>query len=158
MEFKSAYQKMITSVSGGWGAMAGALGMTITALENKVYEKKGETVSVHLARQIEDISGTTLFAEAAAKAAGGTFIKLPSPDQIDGDLLMTKGAELSAEVGELFREFAEFTRDGEIDAKERARMELTGQAIHRKAEEFLAVMFSVYCPHTGAIKLPTRGE
>lgn len=126
--------------------MAGALGLdTTAALENYVYEKKGQTISVHMAMQMQDFSNTTLFAEAIARLSGGTFVKLPSVEHIDNDLLMTKGAELNAEIGELFREFSEFTKDGEIDVRERERMEITAQAIHRKVEEFQAVMFRIYC-------------
>lgn len=126
--------------------MAGALGLdSVAALENYVYEKKGQCVSVHMALQMQDFSGTTLFAETIAKLSGGTFVKLPCVEHIDNDLLMCKGAELNAEIGELFREFSEFTKDGEIDGRERERMEITAHAIHRKVEEFQAVMFRIYC-------------
>lgn len=145
MELKDAYKKMCTSMQGGWGAMAGALGMTISALENHVYEKKGQSMSVHMARQMQDFSETTLFAEAVAADAGGTFVKLPCVEHIDNDLLMAKFNELHAELGLLHATFNKSIGDNEIDANERADLTLHGGQVHRKVAELLALSFKIYC-------------
>lgn len=136
---------MIAAMQGGWGAMAGALGTTVAALENHVYEKKGQSMSVHLAEQMQDISQTTYFAEATAKNAGGTFVKLPDVDYVDNEALLAKFNELHAEIGRLSAEFAEDTKDGEIDDRERARLEAIGSEIHKTMEELLALTFRIYC-------------
>ena len=145
MELKEAYKKMCTSMSGGWSAMAGALGMNVDALENHVYEKRGQSMSVHLARQLQDLSGTTLFAQAVAKDAGGTFVKLPEVDGADNDDLLAKFNALHARIGKLSEHFAIATADGEIDRRERADLSSIGDEIHRATQELLALTFRIYC-------------
>lgn len=145
MDHKSTYQKMIAAMQGGWGAMAGALGTTVAALENHVYEKKGQSMSVHLAEQMQDISQTTYFAEATAKNAGGTFVKLPDVDHIDNESLLAKFNELHAKLGLLSARFAEYTKDGEVDPRERADLKAIGEQIHKTMEELLAITFRIYC-------------
>lgn len=147
---KNAYQKMCTSMQGGWGAMAGALGMTVTALENHVYEKQKQNMSVHLARQLQDLSGTTLFAEAVAKDAGGVFFKLPSLDHIGNDDLLAKFNELYAEIGMLSRQYNEFTEDNKLDPNERRQMTVTKDAIHRKTQELYALIFRLFSQDSGS--------
>lgn len=144
MELKTAYQKMITSMQGGWGAMAGALGLTVAALENHVYEKKGQEMSVRMARQLQDLSDTDHFVEALAKDRGGVFVKLPTVGDVENEDLLLKFNELHAELGNLSREFAADTKDGEIDAKEAARLEAIAQRIHQIMEELLALTMKIY--------------
>jgi hypothetical protein len=55
---------MIATYPGGWAAMAAALGMTKDALENCVYERKGQQINVHTAMQLQAFSQTEFFAEA----------------------------------------------------------------------------------------------
>jgi len=145
VSLRKAYQGMTKVL--GLPDTSALMEMTETALDNRIYERKGQEFTVRQALRMQAVSNTTLFAEQIAKESGGVFVKLPSVEHIDNDLLLTKFAELSAEVGELSREFADFTKDGEIDPKERAKMEITGQAIHRKTEEMMAVMFRIYCRH-----------
>ena len=44
---RPAYQKMITAYPGGWSAMAGAMGWSLAGLENRVYERKNQQMTVH---------------------------------------------------------------------------------------------------------------
>jgi hypothetical protein len=145
VELKEAYKKMCTSMSGGWSAMAGALGMNVDALENHVYEKRGQSMSVHLARQLQDLSGTTLFAQAVAKDAGGTFVKLPEVDGVDNADMLSKFNALHAQIGRLSQRFSEATADDEVDKKERADLDSIGDEIHRATQELLALTFRIYC-------------
>lgn len=153
MDYKSTYQKMITSMQGGWGAMAGALGMTVSALENYVYEKKGQSMSVHLAEQMQDISQTTYFAQATAKNAGGTFVKLPDMDHIDNESILATMTKLQIELGQWNAHLAAaIANDGEIDKGEKAKLESIMDEIHRTLNELLALNLRLYSRHDKAPK------
>ena len=151
MADRSCYLSMIRAMPGGWPAMSAALGFpSVSALENRIYERSGQTVSVHQAEQMQALSGTTAFAEEQARLAGGTFMKLPEVEQLDNDELLDKFNELYAHLGELSTEFREYSRDDEIDAKERKKLDRKSREIHQALSELMAVMFAVYCPDSGA--------
>lgn len=148
MELRQAYLKMIKAFPGGWDAIAGALGMSRDALENRVYERKGQACSVDVSLQMQKFTGTTHFAEALAVMSGGVFMKLPDVEA-DEDELLSQFNELYAELGELSGMFKQAIKDGEIDKRERAELVAEAQKIHRTLEHLLAVSFKVYChPHT----------
>lgn len=144
MEIKKSFLSMIRAFPGGWDAMAGALGMSRDALENRIYERKGQSVLVETALQMQEFSGTTHFAEAVAQASGGLFMKLPECHQ-DRDELLAKFNELYSELGDLSGKFREYVKDDEIDQRERLDLTDTGQKIHRTVEELLALTFQIYC-------------
>ncbi|MDN0081634.1 YmfL family putative regulatory protein [Crenobacter sp. SG2305] len=139
-----AYQKMIRAMQGGWAAMAGAMGMTKDALENRVYERKGQRMYVDDAMLMQSLSGTTYFAEGIAAESGGMFIELPDIELIDRGEIQTLYMELVDEVGKLAREWREATRDGKIDKKERARLEAIRQAICTKVTQMNHMTFKVF--------------
>jgi hypothetical protein len=145
MELRKAYLGMIKSFSGGWDAMCGALAMSRQALENRIYERKGQGVDVELAMQMQAFSGTTLFAEAIASASGGTFVKLPEICSIDNDGLLMKFNALHTKIGLLSQKFAEYTDDDEVDQHERASLNAIGDEIHKATQELLALTFRIYC-------------
>ena len=145
MAARKYYLNMIGAFPGGWEAMAGALGMSVSSLENRIYERKGQCVSVHLAKQMQAFSGTTLFAEAIAQESGGVFIKLPDRNDVGNDELLSEFNLLYAELGELSAKFREYVKDDEISEKERADLDGVAQQIHRTVEELLALAYLVYC-------------
>lgn len=153
MDIRKAYLAMIKRFPGGWDAIAAALGMSRDALENRIYERKGQSVLVETAMQLQAFSGTRLFAESIAVASGGTYVELPHIDHIDNDFIQAKFNETYAELGLLFSTFTAAISDGEIDGAERVKLELQGEHMHRKTEELLGLMFRVYCPHTKSLKL-----
>ena len=55
---RKAYLSMIRAFPGGWDAMAGALGMSRDALENRIYERKGQSVLVETALQMQQFSSS----------------------------------------------------------------------------------------------------
>lgn len=141
---------MIRAGQGGWEVMAAALGMTRDALENRIYERKGQTPSVNLAEQMQKVSGTTLFAEEQARIAGGVFMKLPETNS-GNDELLNEFNLLYAELGELSGKFREAVRDNEISRTERADLEMVAQQIHKTVSELMSLMFAVYCkPEKGS--------
>ena len=142
---RKAYLSMIRAFPGGWDAMAGALGMSRDALENRIYERKGQSVLTEMAFQMQQFSNSTHFAEAVAQVSGGVFMKLPRDSQHDRDELLAKFNELYAELGDLSIKFKVSVEDGEIDKRERADLTDVGQHIHRTVEELLTLTFQIYC-------------
>lgn len=145
---RHVYLQMIKAVDGGWPVMAAALGMSRDALENRIYERKGQTVSSELALQMEKVSKTTLYAEEVARLAGGCFIQMPGLVVHDNDELLAKFMAINTELGHMAAEFKEAVKDNEIDASERRTLEEDAQKMHRSVQELLALMFSIYCRHT----------
>lgn len=146
MKIRKSYLAMIKAQSGGMDAMSAKLMMSRHALENRLYETKGQWVSVDLAMKLQEFSGTTLFAEAIAAKSGGTFVKLPA-DLVDGnELLAKKFRDVSVQFGKYAEQFEESIRgDDEIDAKERAELQAIGNAVHRSMAELMSLTFRVYC-------------
>ena len=142
---RSSYQAMCRAMSGGWSTMAASLGLSKDGLENRVYERKGQSVDVHLAMQMQASSGTTHFAEAVAAESGGVFIPLPDVSVIDDEEIQAVYMQLVDEVGRLAREWREATRDGEVDDKERARLEAVRVAICQKVTQMNTLTFVVFC-------------
>jgi hypothetical protein len=140
---------MIKAFPGGWAAMVGALGMSRDALENRIYERKGQGVLVETALQLQKFSGTTFFAEAIAVESGGTFLKLPDIDAENEDL-MKKFNQLYAELGTFSRNFMLATADDKIDARERATLEADAARMHKVLAELAALMFRIYTPQPSA--------
>lgn len=158
MEIRSALVKLVGSVSGTWDVAAAYLGMSTNALRNRVYECKGQSLSIADALALQDLAGNKFFAQAIAAASGGTFVQLPNLGEIENDSIEAKFNQLYAEVGQLFSEFKVDVADGEIDAKERDRLTEKGESLHRSTQELLALIFSVYCPRSKRIVIRRREE
>lgn len=147
MEIKKAYLSMIKAFPGGWDAIAAALGMSRQSLENRIYERKGQSVLVETAQQMQHFSGTSYFAEAVAQEAGGVFLKLPKAAGHDRDELLSKFNQLYGELGNLSSQFREYVQDDELDQKEQSNLKETAQQIHRNVEELLSLSFAIYGRH-----------
>lgn len=145
MATRQDYLDMIRAYSGGWAAMSAALGLSKDALENRIYERKGQSMSVHLSEQMQAFSGTTIFAEGVARDAGGVFLKLPEVREVGNDELLSEFNLLYAELGELSSKFRVYVADNDINKTERADLDGVAQQIHRKVEELLALTYRVYC-------------
>jgi hypothetical protein len=134
---------MIRAFSGGWDAMVGALGMSRDALENRIYERKGQGVLVETALQMQKFSGTTYFAEAVAAVSGGTFVKLPEVEVENTDL-MRKFNDLYAELGRFSSEFNEAIEDDEINRREEMALRAGADRVHKVLGELLSLSLRVY--------------
>lgn len=142
---RNTYLKMIKKMAGGWGEMLDALGMSRTALENRIYERHSQSVSVNLAQRMQQISGTTLFAEGVAQAAGGCFLKLPESSVVEREDLLQRFNALYVQLGELSSTFRDAVSDNKVDKKEKNVLEDKGQEISRTVQEILALTFLIYC-------------
>lgn len=153
MDLRSAVLATVNAVKGKWVVAAAHLGMTESALKNRSYETKGQSLSTSDALELQQLSGTTYFAEAIALASGGTFIKLPHPDEIENDSIQMLFNENYAELGRLFSAYVEATADDVIDRRERENLERLAGQIHTKVQTVLGLIFSVYCPADNATRV-----
>lgn len=145
MDIRKSYLEMIRAYPGGWDAMAAALGMTRMALENRIYERKGQSLLVETAMMMQHMSGTSHYAEAVAQQSGGVFVMLPKVGDIGNEELLNEFTLLYEDLGKLSTEFRKAVVDNEIDSKERDRLDETARKIHQTVQQLLALMFMVYC-------------
>lgn len=144
MEMRKAHVEMIKAYPGGWEAMAAALGMSRPALENRLYERKGQSLLGETSMQIQAFSGTTLYAEAVATASGGTFVLLPEMGECGNDAVLRKFQELYTDLGTFSAHFAEATKDDVIDAGEQKILAADGARLHRVIAQLQALALKVY--------------
>lgn len=147
MNERQTYLSMIRQMPGGMDAMSAALGLTRSALENRIYERRGQSVSVDQALQMAEFVQSTLFAQFVAERTGGVFISLPEGDVDDRDELLNQWNEVYAELGELSRTFQASILDGEVDPRERQRLVDVAQAVHVALKKLMELTFTVYCRH-----------
>lgn len=145
MNERQTYLSMIRKMPGGMEAMSAALGLTRSALENRIYERRGQAVSVDQALQMAAFVGSSDFAQFVAEQTGGVFIALPEGDVDDRDELLNQWNDVYAELGELSRAFQESILDGEVDARERQRLADVAHAVHVALTKLMELTFSVYC-------------
>jgi hypothetical protein len=159
MNLRRAVLDMVNAVDGKWVVAAAHLGMSESSLKNRAYETKGQSLSTADSLALQQLSGTTLFAEAIACASNGTFVALPQASEIENDSIHAVFNETYREIGRLFETFTNATKDGVIDRHERAALEELGVALHKRTESLLALMFAVYCPRKGELlpKLAHQG-
>jgi hypothetical protein len=144
MIIRKAICKMIRAFPGGWSAMAAALGMSESSLENRVYERSGQRLHLDTALQIQTFSGTSLLAETLAKLAGGVFVLLPNVQDIDRTELLTEFNRFYADIGDLSRDFANFSSDGEITAAQFEVLEQDGERAIRDIQRALGLMHRLF--------------
>lgn len=137
---------MIKKFPGGWDAMAAALGMSRSALENRVYERKGQGLLVETARQLQEFSDTEHFTEALCADRGGVFLKLPADLSDDNEEMWAKAQQLHIELGRFFADVKEATKDGVIDKREQAVLDDDEQRVHRVMAELHAIVRRLYTP------------
>lgn len=147
MEIRQSLLAMIKAFPGGWDAMVGALGFTSRdALENRIYERKGQGVLVETALQMQKFSNTTHFAEAVAAQSGGTFVRLPDDLSGDNDEMWAKAQQLHIELGRYFNTVKTATADGVIDEREQALLNADEARVHRVMAELHALVRRIYTP------------
>ena len=149
MEIRKAYLSMIKDFPGGADSLSAGLGMTRDALENRVFERKGQRLSVDTAMQMQAFSGSTHFAEAIARATGGVFLKLPDVVDVGNVDLSRKFHELYTELGAFSQRYAEATDDNKITRKEKADLTAIADEMHKTLQELLQISFQVFCVNGG---------
>ena len=147
---KQAYLKIIKAFPGGWDAMASALGMTRDALENRIYERRGQDLTVQTALMMQSFTNSTAFAEVIASESGGVFVAMPHVGELNKDVASAKFQELVEEVGELSKEFRHAVEAHHLSGKEQIRINDVIDRINRTTIEFHSVVKQFYCHKTKA--------
>ena len=143
---RAAVQKAIKSYQGGWTAMAAALGMSVDALENRVYEKKGQSLALHEALMIESISETSHITEAMAARHHAVVITLPDVEHENKDLLVIQSQLQKALSGLLSTVANSYEDDGVIDRKEEKQILNEKTTAHKAVEKFVQVALAIFKP------------
>ena len=142
---KSAIKAMCQSMSGGYAAMAAALGLSSrAALENRIYEVKGQRVSTEEAMMMQRIADSTAFAEAVAAESGGVFVPLPEAAEFAEEDIQAAFMSLSEEVGELVGDWREATADGELSPAEMRRLREAKRRVCSHAAAIVALTRKYY--------------
>jgi hypothetical protein len=100
---------------------------------------------VDTALLIQGFAGTKHFAQAVAHASGGVYVDLPDAECVHDEDLGDKFQQLVSDLGDLSKTYGEAKKDGEIDARERAKLEDIAQQMHKTLQELTSLMFHVYC-------------
>ena len=137
-EIKQAIKTMCQSVSGGYAAMAAALGMSSrAALENRIYEVKGQRVSIEEAMMMQRMADRFDFAEAVAAESGGVFVLLPEGEvRCGSEEVAERFLNAMAYGGALVRKWQQATADGQVCA---AELEALAKIERRIIGELLAI-------------------
>ncbi len=115
---KEVVKEIIKHTKGGRGSLAGAIGMSETTFNNKLYERNGcrffddedlEAMDIH--------AGTYFLAEYRANLRGGLFIPLPSVEVDEQELSEILMREVAA-IGDANINVSHALNDGKIDAQE----------------------------------------
>lgn len=157
MNLRQAYLGMIKAFPGGWDAMCGALCMKRDALENRIYERKGQDLHVHTALMMQEFSQTKMFTEAICTASGGTFVKLPCVDHVGNEEISEKFREVFEELAVWSAEFREVTEDGKITKLEQEKLNAIVDHSHMLMDQLRSLTFRVYCEETKAETLARNG-
>lgn len=119
-----ALREMAQSPNGGYATSAAMLGMTKAGLENRLYEVKGQRLSIDDAMLLQRLTERTDFAEAVAAESGGVFVPVPEMDAaalLGEDIREHLHCSIE-ELGCLFRTWRNSTADGCLDKAESAEM------------------------------------
>ena len=143
ISIKNAIKAMCQSVAGGYATMASMLGITKSALENRIYEVKGQRVSIEEAMMMQRLTGSTAFAEAVAHESGGVFVALPEAEYAEEDI-QAAFMSLSEAVGQFVTEWRDAVDDGELTPNEARRLEAVESRICSQAATIVALT-KKYC-------------
>ncbi len=135
VDIKETVKAMCKAFPGGRQAMAGALGMTLTQFNNNLYEKNGcRFFELDELEAMEDLSGTSLLAERAARRRGALLVDVPKFDDLDSTELYTRTVYTAACRGQVDQMINAAIEDGLIDEAEAQEIEVL-HAKHMAARE-----------------------
>lgn len=141
---RKAYIAMCRAFPGGIASMATTLGYSYDALKNRIYEKKGQTITVNDALLMQEFSGTKFFANEIARRSGGVFLEVIPEALQDRTEMLTEFNRLTEELGQLSSKYERAVRDGQIDNEEQVVLKDQAYRIHKQLERILAVSFALY--------------
>lgn len=142
--FRTTLIAMCKAFPGGTSAMATALGFTPDALKNRIYQRRGQTVSLDDAVLMQEFSGTKLLANEIARRSGGVFLEVIPRGALDRVELLSEFNRLTTELGQLTQKYELAVRDGQIDKLEKNDLKQQAYKIHKQLERILAISFELY--------------
>ena len=125
VDLKSTVKAMCKAFPGGRSAMAGALGISETKFDNKLYQKNGcRFFELDELEAMEDLSDTNLLADYFAKRRGCLLIDRPKFEELDHVEMYSRSVRTAAARGHVDQIIALALEDGFIDESEAEEIEI----------------------------------
>lgn len=115
---KKTIIEMVEQCQGGKDAVAGFLGLTEQALNNRLYQTKGQRFTNEELIAIEQEYGVSHWSDEVNRRLGKVAVNLPSLDELDSVELSSLQLRELAERGILFSQLSAFLEDGELTTVE----------------------------------------
>lgn len=142
---KEVVKEMCKVYPGGRGAMSGALGISETTFNNKLYEKNGcRFFEADEIEAMEDLSGSSFLVEYHMARHGITPAKKINPERLDKVELHDMRIELSAMYAKLALVTQESLRDGRLTKKERAVLDKKRATLFAGVEGYYEALGVLY--------------
>jgi hypothetical protein len=141
---RNAILRTIRAFPGGWDSISAALGMTRNQLENRVYERRDQELGAHTILMMQKLTNTTYIIEHLAIESGGTFVRYPDMNHLEGDEAQEKLQELVVEIGELFSTYRDVMEDHVITDKEQDQLNAIVDKINRTTLEFKSLTYQYH--------------
>ncbi|EKT55491.1 YmfL family putative regulatory protein [Providencia sneebia] len=142
---KEVVKEMCKAFPGGRSAMAGALGISETTFNNKLYEKNGCRFFEHDELEaMEDLSKTTLLVEYHMERHGITPATKIEPENLDQVELFDIRMKLGAMQGALSVLIQESIADGELTDDEIRAIDRKSAKVFGYAAGFIESLKTVY--------------
>ena len=141
-----ALRTMAQSPNGGYAVTSSMLGITRAALENRLYEVKGQRVSIEEAMLMQRLLERTDFAEAVAAESGGVFVAVPEMDAaaLLGEDIREHLHHSVEELGTLFSTWRNSTADGCLSKTESAQLWQQVRSVVNRVVAVAAVTDRIY--------------
>ncbi|HEK3016370.1 TPA: hypothetical protein SMV24_000247 [Proteus mirabilis] len=142
---KQVVKEMCEATAGGREAMAGALGLSLTSFNNKLYEKNGcRSFDLNELLAMQDISQTVLFAEFVARESNRLLVDRISPADLDQTELFTLRSNVDEMQGRLALLMKDSLADGVIDNEEERKIKMMLDGLISQIRTFMNAFVSLH--------------
>lgn len=137
MAMKQTIIEMIEHCTGGKSAVAGFLGLTEQALNNRLYQTKGQQFKTEELIAIEQEFGVSHWSDEMNRQLGKVSFPVPDGKSLDNVELSILQLHERAASGQFFAKLDEYISDGVLTPEELAEL----RRLLHKAQTAKAVMF-----------------
>ncbi|EMG9308668.1 YmfL family putative regulatory protein [Proteus mirabilis] len=142
---KQVVKEMCEATAGGREAMAGALGLSLTSFNNKLYEKNGcRSFDLNELLAMQDISKTVLFTEFIARESGMLLVERIKPDELDEPELFRLHSKVGSKQGELAIFLEKSLEDGVVDSEEEKQLNVMLDRVIASGRAFVNAFISLH--------------
>ncbi|HCZ8848595.1 TPA: hypothetical protein O4F25_002434 [Proteus mirabilis] len=142
---KQVVKEMCDVTAGGREAMAGALGLSLTSFNNKLYEKNGcRSFDLNELLAMQDISKTVLFAEFVARESNRLLVDRISPAELDETELFVLRSGVDEMQGRLALLMKDSLADGVIDNEEEQEIKMMLDGLISQIRTFMNAFVSLH--------------